>query len=174
MATKKSTPATQSTSIVLVGATSHDEVLKMLALPSEAWGRITFADRTDEEKADIARRMREREMNATTADELLGSGVEPTAGKNFVNKSFRLDDVEYQASDLPDASLPIYAVLHGVDLQGEVVLVTTGAVKIVTKAAKLAAEGWLPKWVKITEGEALENGGKPLDLVAAPKSETAF
>ena len=32
----------------------------------------------------------------------------------------------------------------------------------------MADRGWLPAWVKITEGKVTEAGYKPLDLTSAP------
>jgi len=120
-----------------------------------------------------AQRIRDRELSASSLDELLGGG-EVISGKNHVGKPFQLVGVEWQPSDIEGEGLPLYAVLHAVSPDGEQLVITCGAEGVVRKAAIIAARGWLPAWVKIAQGKTTAAGYKPLDLVSAPESERPF
>jgi hypothetical protein len=122
---------------------------------------------------EVRNRIRDRELGASSPEELFGGG-EVTSGKNYINKPFSLQSVEWQPSDIAGEGLPLYAVLHVVTPEGEAKVLTCGAEGVVRKAAIAAARGWLPLWLKITEGKTTEAGYKPLDLVSAPESERPF
>ena len=120
------------------------------------------------EPSEVAARIERQDLEATSAEQLFGSS-EMVAGKDFTDKPFRFERVEWQLSDIEGAGLPFYAVLHGVTYEGEVVVIGVGARSVVRKAAKADAEGWLPVWVKIVRGKKTAEGYYPLDLVAAPE-----
>jgi len=123
---------------------------------------------------EIARRIAQRDVNATSLDELLGGGGDIISGKNYVNKPFQIESVEWQPSDIDGEGLPFYAVLHIVTIDGEIKVMTCGAQSVVRKVAVMAHNGWLPAWVKITKGTKTEAGYEPLDLVKAAGPEEKF
>ena len=118
--------------------------------------------------SEVAARIERQDLEATSIEQLLGSS-EMVAGKDFVDKPFQVQRVEWQLSDIDSAALPFYAVLHGVTYEGEAVVIGVGARSVVRKAAKVEHEGWLPVWVKIVRGKKTAEGYYPLDLVAAPE-----
>ncbi len=118
--------------------------------------------------SEVAARIERQDLEATSIDQLLGAS-EMVAGKDFVDKPFQLQRIEWQLSEIDAASLPFYAVLHGVTYDGEAVIIGVGARSVVRKAAKIDHEGWLPAWVKIVRGKKTTEGYYPLDLVAAPE-----
>jgi hypothetical protein len=119
--------------------------------------------------AEAAARINQQRLNAKTPEELLGGGQGLMSGKDYAGKPFMLTGVEWQLTELPNAALPFYAVLHIVDLQGEVKAITCGATTVVSKLAMMVVNGWLPRAVKIVSGKQLDNGGHALDLVDAPE-----
>jgi hypothetical protein len=119
--------------------------------------------------AEAAKRIEAARLNATSPDELFGGGQGLESGKDYAGKPFLLESVEWQETELPNAEIPFYAVLHIVDLQGEAKAITCGAKTVVQKLALAQANGWLPRALKITKGKMLDNGGQALDLVDAPE-----
>lgn len=124
--------------------------------------------------AEVAARIAARDLNAQSLDELLGGGSDAISGKFYVNKPFQVTSVEWQLSDIEGEGLPFYAVIHGVSLDGEVLVITCGATSVVRKLAVMASNEWLPAWVKIVKGQKTASGYEPLDLVKAAQSEIPF
>lgn len=124
------------------------------------------------DSSEIAAEIERREFGATSADELFGGG-DAVSGKDYVGVVFSLTDVTYQPSTKKGDGLPFYAVLHGVDTNGEVVAITCGARSVVRKASLAKENGWLPRWLVITSTET-KAGNEALDLKAAPKEEVPF
>lgn len=121
------------------------------------------------DNAEAAKRIEAQRLGATSADELFGTGGGLPSGKDYAGRPFLLQSVEWQETELPNAEIPFYAVLHIIDLQGEEKAITCGAKTVVQKLALAVANGWLPRALKITKGKVLDNGGQALDLVDAPE-----
>lgn len=121
-----------------------------------------------------AQKIAERDLAATTLDELLGGGDNVISGKNFTNRPFKALSVEWQLSDIEGDGLPFYAVIHAATLDGEVKVITCGANTVVRKLAVMDANGWFPAWIKIVKGNKTEAGYEPLDVVKAPSSDIPF
>jgi hypothetical protein len=143
--------------------TVADAVLEYFRDPSVS---ITF----DQDPEAIRSRLDAQVLNAESAEELFG-GSEVIAAKQFLNKPFGLLSVDFLPSDIEGEGLPFYAILQIVDGNGERHTLSCGARSVVQKAAVAQANGWLPRWLKITEGKQTAAGYKPLDLVAAPSPE---
>lgn len=127
--------------------------------------KITVAT---EDPSVIAARIDAQILEASSVEELFGDR-EVIHGRDYLNKPFRLFDVEWRPSDIEGEGLPFYAVFHIVTLDGETKVLTTGARSVLMKAAKAQMEGWLPLDVKLVQSEKkTESGYQPLDLVAAP------
>ena len=95
-------------------------------------------------------------------------GREVIHARDYLNKAFSLTDVEFRQSSIEGEGLPFYAVLHVVDPDGAVHVITTGARSVCMKVAKMKDAGWLPANVKLVEGDKTANGYTPLDIAAAP------
>lgn len=124
---------------------------------------------TPPDPAEVARRIAERRAEATSFEELVGRGAEPTSGKNFKNKPFRPLRVEWQSSDIEGEGLPFYAVVHAVDPDGEALILTCGAKNVVQVLAISDARGWVglqAPWLKFV-GVKLDNGYEALELKSA-------
>ena len=107
-------------------------------------------------------------------DESLGGGNETISGRNYVNKPFQINNVEWQASEIEGEGLPFYAVIHAISIDGEVLVITCGATSVVRKLAVMQQNQWLPAWCKIVKGSKTAGGYEPLDLVKAPQSDIPF
>jgi hypothetical protein len=121
------------------------------------------------DSAEAAARIQAQRLSAASADDLFGGSTGLPSGKDYVGRPFMLTSVEWQDTDLPTAATPFYAVLHIIDLQGEVKAITCGANTVVQKVAMAVVNGWLPRALKITQGKQLANGGYALDIVDAPE-----
>jgi len=121
-----------------------------------------------EDPSVIAARIDAEILNASSVEELFGERA-VIHGRDYLNKSFTLVDVEWRSSDIEGEGLPFYAVFHIVTMDGETAVLTTGARSVLMKAAKAQSEGWLPLQVKLVQSEKkTESGYQPLDLVSAP------
>jgi len=155
--------------VVKAGTITATSVVEFLATGDK--GKFVFTAANPEE---TARRIAERDLNAQSLDELLGGSSETISGRNYLNKPFQVNSVEWQASEIEGEGLPFYAVIHGISLDGEVLVITCGATSVVRKLAVMQSNSWLPAWVKITKGSKTAGGYEPLDLVKAPQSEIPF
>lgn len=133
----------------------------------ESGGTKTFTV-ASEDPATIAARIDAQIFTAGSIEELLG-GREVIHARDYLNKPFSLTDVEFRPSSIEGDGLPFYAVLHIVDTDGAINVVTTGARSVCMKLAKIKAENWLPVWLRFIEAEKTANGYTPLDIVAAPQ-----
>jgi len=118
--------------------------------------------------AETAKRILERELNADSFDALMGAGGEVIHARDYLNKPFQLNGVEWQLSDIEGEGLPFYAVLHITTFDGEVAVMTCGASSVVRRAAIIAHNDWFGRWVKIVKEPKTANGYEPLNLVEAP------
>jgi hypothetical protein len=123
-----------------------------------------------EDPETIAARIDSQILAATSVEELFGQSAAIHA-RDYLAKAFNLLSVEWRPSSFDDSenSLPFFAILHIVDMDGVPQVITTGARSVMMKAAKAQLEGWLPLSVRIVEADKkTANGYKPLELVAAP------
>lgn len=121
-----------------------------------------------EDPAVVAARIDAEILNASSVEELFGERSVIHA-RDYLNRPFRLLDVEWRPSTFDEEGLPFFAVLHIVTTDGEPAVMTTGARSVMLKAAKASSAGWLPLSVRLVQAEkATDNGYRPLDLVAAP------
>jgi hypothetical protein len=126
-----------------------------------------------QDSAEVAMRIAARDFAASSVEELFG-GKDAISARDYVGRPFTVVDVEFLPSELPDSPLPFFAVIHGADLEGEGVTITTGAATIVRKIAVAKARGWLPVTLKITQDKTTENGYRPLDIVKVADSDLPF
>jgi len=120
--------------------------------------------------AETARRIADREINAQSFEELVGGSGDVIHARNYLNKPFQLNGVEWQLSDIEGEGAPFYAVLHIVTTDGEIAVMTCGASTVMRRAAVIAANGWFGRWVKIVKETKTANGYEPLTLVEAPEA----
>jgi hypothetical protein len=121
-----------------------------------------------EDPAVIAARIDSQIMNATSVEELFGER-EVIHARDYLNKPFRLLNVEWRPSDIEGDGLPFFAVMHIATLDGEPAVLTTGARSVLLKVAKAQKENWLPLEVRLVQSEKkTASGYQPLDLAPAP------
>lgn len=106
---------------------------------------------TKPDPVETAKRIAERDANASSAAELFGS-AKLIAGKDYTERPFKLTAVDFNEGDFPDSELNVYAVLRGETPQGQSITLGCGATTVMRRAAKAVVEGWLPVWVKIVKG----------------------
>lgn len=116
-----------------------------------------------EDPEQIAARIEAQEIAAKSPEELFG-GDAVLHARDLIGQSFQLRSCSYRPSDQP-GGLPVFGVFSISTLNGESAVLVCGARSVVRKAAVADAKGWLPLWVKITEGKPTANG-TPLDLSA--------
>ena len=153
----------------------HNSVVALLSDAGIDWDNVELAPASEEERRAMAARIAQRDAQAQTPAELFGDDDAVGSGKDFVNKPFRLLDVDYQRSklDRQPGSLPFYASLTVATPQGEVRVVNCGSHSVVRKAAIAAKNGWThdeknPLWLQIVPVDLEGTSNKALDLVAAP------
>jgi hypothetical protein len=154
--------------IIKAGGVTSTSVANFLATGDK--GKFVFQQ---VDPIETAQRIAERDLNANSLDELLGGG-DVISGKNYINKPFQANSVEWGVSEFEGEGLPFYAVIHATSIDGEVLVITCGATSVVRKLAVMDMNGWLPAWVKITKGAKTAGGYEPLDLSKAPQSEIPF
>jgi hypothetical protein len=137
---------------------------------SQEIDKVTFAFKFAD-PAEVARKIEEQELAATSFDALLGGGT--VAGKEYVGKPVYIDKVDWFPTQKADAAIKVYAVLRGSDVNGEQITITCGARSVMRKIAIADANGWLPRWMKISS-TPLEGGNEALDLVKVDPSELPF
>ena len=124
-----------------------------------------------EDPSVIASRIDAEILAASSIDVLLG-GSEVTHARDYLNRPFTLTDVTFRQSTIEGSEgLPFFCVLTGVNLDGEILKISTGARSIMLKVAKIKAENWFPANVKLVEGGKTASGYTPLDLVAGVITE---
>ena len=152
--------------VSVVDTISSADVIKWIEDPTS----VTIKT-TSEDPAAIAARIDAQVINASSAAELFGETT-TIKGRDYLNKPFRLVNVEWRNSDIEGEGLPFYGVFHIVDLNGEMQVMTVGGRSVLLKAAKAASEGWLPLDLKLVKSEKpTSNGYYPLDLVQAPSTQ---
>ena len=158
------------TDIVSIDNLNADTVVTLLSVGGLEGVKLSFPK---EDSSVIAQRIAQRDFEATNVDELFG-GKESEAAKDWVGKPFHLVDVEFLPSDIADAPLPFFALLHVATLDGESKAISTGAATIVRKVAVAKARGWLPVTLKITKAATTEAGFNPLDIVKVSDHDLPF
>lgn len=122
----------------------------------------------------VAARITAQTLDADSAEALFGDR-DVLHGKEIVGKPFLFtDEIHWLPSDIEGEGLPFFGVFTIANASGEQFPMTCGAKSVVLKLAKAHAEGWLPKWLKITKSDkATPAGYYPLDIVAAEAPTTA-
>ena len=154
-------------------ALTTNTVIELMTNPTTDWNALSFTVSSPEE---TSARIAERELNANSLDDLLG-GSDTISGNDYVGKSFMVSDVEWLPSDIAGEGLPFYALIHAVDIEGEVIRITTGARSVLRKLAIMKHNGWLGdgSWVKIVKSEKKTDAGyQPLDLAKGTAPEQPF
>ena len=110
-----------------------------------------------------ARNISAQRHAAKSIEELLEGG-KLTAGKDFTNRAFQIESVEWRASDIEGEGLPFYAVLGIVDANGESKKIGVGAKSVVEAVAIGDVKGFFGvgndfPWVKFVP-KPLEKDGK--------------
>ena len=112
--------------------------------------------------AEIARRILE-------AEDPLGGDGSTVSAEQVLGLSFRLTGAGFRPSDPASGAKEggAYVILEGFTGDGEVVLASCGAGKVVAKTYALVAKGQLGRWVRIVKGDKrTKSGFEFLDLVA--------
>jgi hypothetical protein len=153
------------TEVVTIDSLTSSAVVDLFASGDFANRKFAFAVADPKE---TARRIAQRDLSATSLDELLGGGdSEVISLRDYVNKPFTITGVEWQQSDIEGDGLPFYAVCHIITLDGEIKVATTGAATVVRKLAVIGANNWFPAKVQIKKAPKTAAGYEPLDLVKA-------
>ena len=113
--------ATDITPITVDQAISAADVVRFF----ETGGGFDIAQLVEDPEV-VAARITERILKATSAAELFGES-QTIKGREYVGKPFQLQGVDWRPSDIEGEGLPFYAVLHVVDLEGEVHAISIGA-----------------------------------------------
>lgn len=156
MATKK------TTDLVVAGSLSSALVAELFATGEINSAELSF-DNAPVDPAVAAANISAQRHAAKSLEELLEGG-KLTAGKDFTNRAFQIDTVEWRASDIEGEGLPFYAVLGIVDSNGEARKIGVGAKSVVESIAIGDVQGFFgvgPErpWVKFTPKQ-LEKDGK--------------
>ena len=152
-----------STPAVPENAISASDVVEFI----ESGGTKSFAI-VVEDPATIAARIDSQILSASSVEELFGER-EVIHARDYLNKPFRLLNVEWRPSDIEGDGLPFFAVMHIATMDGEPAVLTTGARSVLLKVAKAQKEGWLPLEVRLVQSEKkTASGYQPLDLMPAP------
>jgi hypothetical protein len=161
--------ATKSTAVATIDeALTSSLVVQYLKDPTSV---DVLAFREDPEA--VAARINAQILEADSVEALFGGKSDTVQGKTYTNRPFQLRKVlNWQPSDQEGAGLPFFGVFEIATPDGEILTMTCGARGVVLRAAKADAEGWLPVWVKITEGTKTEAGFIPLDLVGVDAPAT--
>jgi hypothetical protein len=130
--------------------------------PSAALGKLAAIDDPEQ----IQRAILERLMTAETVEQVLRED-ETVATKQLVGKKLRVTDARVMQSSF-EGGLGVYLIADAIDLDtGELIVVNTGATKIVGQLIRLKQKGWLPVDVTIKEvGRAKEGQDRALQLAA--------
>ena len=155
MASKK------TTDLVVAGSLSSGLVAELFATGEINSAELQFENLPVDPEA-AARSISAQRHAAKTVEELLEGG-KLTAGKDFTNRAFQIDTVEWRASDIEGEGLPFYAVLAVVDGNGEAKKIGVGAKSVVEAIAIGDVQGFWglgddKPWVKFTPKPMEKNG----------------
>lgn len=147
--------------------TPDDPSTDVVPLPSHALGIIESLDIRFTDTQDIQWRIAEQLATAGSLDELL-NGNGPMGLREHLGEEFQIRSVDYLKSSFP--GMPIYALISGVNRDGEPVTYTTGALSVVIQLAKGSKMGWWTgEWVKArySTAEPTADGNRPYMLSRA-------
>ena len=154
--------ASKNTDLVVAGALSSGLVVELFETGEINSAELSFqsAPMSPEE---ASRSISAQRHAASSLEELL-EGNKLTAGKDFTNRPFQIDSVEWRASDIDGEGLPFYAVLGIVDANGEAKKIGVGARSVVEAVAIGDVKGFFGvgndfPWVKFVP-KSLEKDGK--------------
>ena len=154
--------ASKNTDLVVAGSLSSALVVELFATGEINSAELSF-DNAPVDPATAAKNISEQRHAAKSLEELL-EGSKLTAGKDFTNRAFQIESVEWRASDIDGEGLPFYAVLGIVDANGEAKKIGVGARSVVEAIAIGDVQGFFGvgddrPWVKFTP-KPLEKDGK--------------
>jgi hypothetical protein len=110
-------------------------------------------DQSVELTADqISEQIIRRILSSTTADEILG-GAGTTPARDVLDVPFTLVDLHLNKSGIDGGALGMYAVLDGVNADGEKLAITCGASNVMAQAYQLRKIGALPVDVVIRQSD---------------------
>lgn len=127
-----------------------------------ALGQLAVVDDPEQ----IQRAILERLMAAETVDQVLREDT-TVATKALVGKPLQITDCRVMQSAF-EGGLGVYLIAEAIDLDtGELIVINTGATKIVGQLVRLKQKGWLPIKVTVKEvGRAKEGQDRALQLAA--------
>jgi hypothetical protein len=119
---------------------------------------------SDEEKAEMSELISEQRHTASSLEELL-EGSKLLAGKDYLNRPFKISNVAWRASTIAGEGLPIFAILTIVLPDGTEKKVGTGATSVVESVALGDAADWFgvsvdKEWLKFTGVDILDEDRK--------------
>lgn len=130
--------------------------------PAAALGQLAVI----EDPEQIQKAILERLMSAETVDQVLRED-ETVATKALVGKRLRIIDARVMQSTF-EGGLGVYLIADALDLDsGELIVINTGATKIVGQLIRLKQKNWLPVDVTVREvGRAKEGQDRALQLAS--------
>jgi hypothetical protein len=145
----------------------------VVATDNETFQRFLAAAETETAEVDADQVTLEiigRILGAETVDDVLEGGGAVHA-RDMLNEPFNLLDVRFNRSDFEGSGPAFYALLVGVDNNGERVTITCGARNVLAQAWKLRDLNALPVAVMLEEAERpTAKGYKPMWLSKAPSN----
>lgn len=114
----------------------------------------------------IQRAILERLMTAETLEQVLRED-ETVATKALVGKPLRITDCRVMQSSF-DGGMGVYLIAEAIDMDtGELIVINTGATKIVGQLIRIKQQGWFPVEVTVKEvGRAKEGQDRALQLAS--------
>lgn len=130
-----------------------------------------------EDDPEAARRaIMQRILDAETPEDVLRDD-EVIHAREMIGEPFIAVNVRFLNSDFEDGP-GVYAIIEAASDDGEALLISCGAMKVIGKLYRLATMGAFPRRVKIIEaGKPTPAGYRPLNLVDAandPKRSEPF
>ena len=154
--------ASKNTDLVVAGSLSSALVVELFATGEINSAELIFTN-APVDPATAQANISARRHAAKSLEELLDGG-KLISGKDFTNRPFQIESVEWRSSDIEGEGLPFYAVLGIVDANGEAKKIGVGARSVVEAIAIGDVQGFFGvgddrPWVKFTP-KPLEKDGK--------------
>ena len=154
--------ASKNTDLVVAGSLSSALVVELFATGEINSAELIFTN-APVDPATAQANISARRHAAKSLEELLDGG-KLISGKDFTNRPFQIETVEWRPSDIEGEGLPFYAVLGVVDANGEAKKIGVGAKSVVESVSIGDTNGWFGvgnewPWVKFTS-IPLEKDGK--------------
>lgn len=140
---------------------------ELAPLPSRAAAVLDSLDIRFADPLDIQWRIAEQLATADSLDDLL-NGTGPMGLREHMGEPFQITGVDFLRSRFP--AVPLYAVVSGVNQEGEPVTFTTGALSVIIQLARGLKMGWwVGEYVKAeySTDEPGPDGNRPYRLTRA-------